>query len=178
MTPIIFQVVGYQNSGKTTFIEKLIQYLTEQGVKTAVIKHHGHGGKPDISGEKDSTKYLKAGAIVSSVEGGGRLILQADYSGYSLKEQIDLISMFHPGVVLIEGYKEKEYPKLLFLRNTDDLLLLDSVPNVVVIGYWQQQLEPFIQHLTIPHFFIHDELAVCRVAQLLKNIDKENSPIG
>ena len=46
VTPFIFQIVGYQNSGKTTFLNKLISHLTAVGINTATIKHHGHGGKP------------------------------------------------------------------------------------------------------------------------------------
>lgn len=44
----ILQIVGYQNSGKTTLMEKLIQALTYEGMKVATIKHHGHGGYPEV----------------------------------------------------------------------------------------------------------------------------------
>lgn len=40
----ILQIVGYQNSGKTTLVEKMVHALTEREMKVATIKHHGHGG--------------------------------------------------------------------------------------------------------------------------------------
>lgn len=43
----ILQVVGYQNSGKTTLIEKLCQLAECEGLKLGCFKHHGHGGTPD-----------------------------------------------------------------------------------------------------------------------------------
>ena len=42
--PSILQIVGYQNSGKTTLVEKIVHALAESEMKVATIKHHGHGG--------------------------------------------------------------------------------------------------------------------------------------
>ncbi|MPU17873.1 molybdopterin-guanine dinucleotide biosynthesis protein MobB, partial [Acinetobacter baumannii] len=39
--PSILQIVGYQNSGKTTLVEKVVYALAEQNMKVATIKHHG-----------------------------------------------------------------------------------------------------------------------------------------
>ena len=73
--------------------------------------------------QKDSSKHLDAGAAASLVEGEGRIVLQADDSECSLDEQIRLMDFFQPDIILIEGYKKQPYPKLLILRNEDDLLL-------------------------------------------------------
>jgi molybdopterin-guanine dinucleotide biosynthesis protein B len=88
--PVIFQVVGYQNSGKTTFTAKLIETLVESGLKTVTIKHHGHGSRPDVVERKDTEKHLAAGARASIIEGDGRLILQADNYESTLEDQITL----------------------------------------------------------------------------------------
>ena len=92
--PVIYQVVGYQNSGKTTFLLKLIQVLKGYDLKVATIKHHGHGGYPDVSQQKDSSKHLDAGAAVALVEGEGRIVLQAEDSNWNLDEQIKLMELF------------------------------------------------------------------------------------
>ncbi|WP_376711888.1 molybdopterin-guanine dinucleotide biosynthesis protein B, partial [Bacillus paralicheniformis] len=62
------QIVGYQISGKTTLVEKIVHALAEREKKVATIKHHGHGGFPEVA-QNDSEKHRKAGAVVSSVEG-------------------------------------------------------------------------------------------------------------
>ena len=48
-SPSILQIVGYQNSGKTTLVGKIVHVLTESEMKVATIKHHGHGGFPEVA---------------------------------------------------------------------------------------------------------------------------------
>ena len=167
--PIIFQIVGYQNSGKTTFMERLIKSLKDQGLITSAIKHHGHGGKPDIVQKKDSTKYLSAGAAASIIEGDGRLILQVEEWGHSLEAQIELMNFFHPDVILIEGYKQKNYPKLVILRDLNDLSLLKNVSNVKAVVYWQESMSEWLSsRISLPCFYIEDETAICWIVELIK----------
>lgn len=166
--PVILQIVGYQNSGKTTFILKLIEGLKDASIRTAVIKHHGHGGKPDIVEGKDSTKYLKAGANVSLVEGEGRLILQADKVPDGLEQQIKLLMYFQPDLILVEGYKQETYPKILLLRDKNDIPLLHNLTNVVAILYWKDEIIAAIEKETmIPCYHISDEAALQKMIQML-----------
>lgn len=65
----ILQIVGYQNSGKTTLMEQLIKRATTEGLRVGTIKHHGHGGVPMIEASKDSSRHELAGASVTAVEG-------------------------------------------------------------------------------------------------------------
>ena len=166
MKPAIIQVVGFQNSGKTTVITKLIQTLKGYGIKTVTIKHHGHGGKPVVAGEKDSTKHIKAGALASIVEGAGGLLLQAENIESSLEDQIKLMQHFQPDVILIEGYKLKNYPKLLLIRGKEDLPLITMVTNISVILYWEEEYRDYLkQHTEIPIFHIADDSAINWIAQ-------------
>jgi len=170
--PFIFQVVGYQNSGKTTISTKLIKNLTDRGTKTVTIKHHGHGGKPAIPEQKDSSRHLSSGAFASLVEGGGRMILHADHLILSLEEQIELIKFFQPDVIIIEGYKYKDYPKLLLLRNKEDLPLLDVTTNICAVGYWLEELN---NDYLFPSFSIKDEAMIHWTAEFIhKNVHKND----
>jgi molybdopterin-guanine dinucleotide biosynthesis protein B len=168
--PAIFQVVGYQNSGKTTITAKLIQTLTGNGIKTVTIKHHGHGGKPDVAAEKDSTKHLAAGALATIVEGEGRLILQAENIECSLDDQIKLMEHFQPDVILIEGYKLRNYPKLLLIRDKEDLQLITRVTNIIAIVCWKEEWRDYLKQYTeIPTFLISDETAFRWIADTIEN---------
>ncbi|GHH98497.1 molybdopterin-guanine dinucleotide biosynthesis protein B [Neobacillus kokaensis] len=165
--PVIFQIVGYQNSGKTTFTTKLIQRLTADGIKTAVIKHHGHGGKPDVPNEKDSSKYIEFGAEASIVEGNGRLILQGESEEFSLEKQILLMDFFQPDVILIEGHKSADYPKLVIIKEMADTALLYKLNNIQAIVYWQEDTVRYIQSdMNIPNFSVFDEEAVNFIVHL------------
>lgn len=133
----ILQIVGYQNSGKTTLVEKLIQTFSEQGLKVAAIKHHGHGGYPTVP-QKDSERHRKAGAIVSAVEGDGLLLLTALRNQWSLQGIIRLYTYFEADLIVIEGYKTESYPKVVLLRTNEDVKLLDQVENVLAVITWNE----------------------------------------
>ena len=45
--PAVVAVSGVKNSGKTTLIIEMLPYLTEKGLRVAVIKHDGHSFEPD-----------------------------------------------------------------------------------------------------------------------------------
>lgn len=134
-TASILQIVGYQNSGKTTLVEKFVRILTNEGMKVATIKHHGHGGFPEVP-QKDSERHRQAGAVVSSVEGAGLLSLTSLRDKWSLEEIIHLYEFFEIDIILIEGYKAETYPKVVLLRSMEDAALLNKVENVMGIITW------------------------------------------
>ncbi|MGN5649276.1 molybdopterin-guanine dinucleotide biosynthesis protein B [Bacillus sp. Brlt_9] len=133
--PSILQIVGYQNSGKTTLVEKIVHTLAERKMKVATIKHHGHGGFPEVA-QKDSERHRKAGAVVSSVEGAGLLSLSSLREDWSLQDIIRLYEFFEVDTILIEGYKKESYPKVVLLRSAEDVELLHKVENIVAVITW------------------------------------------
>jgi molybdopterin-guanine dinucleotide biosynthesis adapter protein len=133
----ILQVVGYKNSGKTTLVEKLIKEAAHQGYRVGAVKHHGHGGYPDLYERwNDSNRHRQAGAIVSSVEGNGLLQLQATQDKWSLQQILHIYSFFPIDVVFVEGFKKEKYPKIVMLRSNDDLPLLTSSENIIAAITW------------------------------------------
>ena len=135
-TPII-QIVGYQNSGRTTLVEKLVTLVAEEGLRVGTIKHHGHGGKPDLDDiGKDSDIHRQAGAVATSVEGGGVLRLHCEKSNWQLSEIIELYKLLNIDVILVEGYKMNEYPKVVLLRKKEDQVLLDKLTNIIAVISW------------------------------------------
>ncbi|WP_170008125.1 molybdopterin-guanine dinucleotide biosynthesis protein B [Bacillus fonticola] len=144
----ILQIVGYQNSGKTTLVEKLISAAGRAGMVAASIKHHGHGGVPsNESLPKDSVRHFGAGAIVAGVEGDGILQLSARVQNWSLEQIISMYGFFEMDVLFIEGYKQAAYPKVVLIRSGEDLPLLQSLKNIkCVISHVELAKEGF------PHY--------------------------
>ncbi|WP_010283394.1 molybdopterin-guanine dinucleotide biosynthesis protein B [Bacillus timonensis] len=133
----LLQVVGYQNCGKTTLVEKIVKRGTEQGVKIATIKHHGHQSSLEsLQLEKDSSRHFKAGASATIVEGGGSLQLEAKTSGWTLEKLIQLYAFFENDMILIEGFKKEDYPKIILIRKDEDIELLTSLTNIVAVISW------------------------------------------
>ncbi|WP_313800633.1 molybdopterin-guanine dinucleotide biosynthesis protein B [Cytobacillus sp.] len=157
--PIILQIVGFQNSGKTTVVNKLIQRLAAENFKVATIKHHGHGGKPDIVKGKDSSQHISSGAHASLIEGDGRMLLQAEKNSWSLCEQITILEILQSDIILIEGHKKEDYPKIVLVRKEDDLTQLAKLKNIQAVLFWNEDCLVLKSRLyPVPFFSINDYL--------------------
>jgi len=143
--PVLFQLVGYQNSGKTTAMYEVIHRLSTKGFKIVTIKHHGHGGKPDMVENKDSARHVDAGALASLIEGEGRVLLQAEKADWCLAEQLQLASALSPDTILIEGHKHEVFPKGVLLRDEGDLHLLKELTNIKIILCRQPEMANMLQ---------------------------------
>ena len=126
---LILQVVGYRNSGKTSFVSELTARLSATGLRVGVIKHHGHGGTFDLP-LTDSHRHALAGAVLSRVIGeDGTLIEWQAVDTFEL-----LLNWYeaHVDIVIIEGYKRKDYPKVVLVR--DGHAQPVDVTNVIARG--------------------------------------------
>ncbi|GAB3060061.1 molybdopterin-guanine dinucleotide biosynthesis protein B [Virgibacillus ainsalahensis] len=128
----IIQIVGYKNSGKTTMASKLIETLTDRGIRTATLKHHGHGGAPLGMEDTDSEVHRRAGAHLSGVEGEGVLQI-TNTSSWKMEEMIALYKLMNIEVLILEGFKRQEYNKAVLIRNKEDLSLLEQVTNIKAV---------------------------------------------
>jgi molybdopterin-guanine dinucleotide biosynthesis adapter protein len=101
----IVSVVGKGDSGKTTFLEKLIRELTDRGVRVATVKHHIHDYEIDVPG-KDSYRHARAGAFATMVSSPEKFALIHDVEQ---EMTIDAIAMIAAGtgadILITEGYK-------------------------------------------------------------------------
>jgi molybdopterin-guanine dinucleotide biosynthesis protein B len=112
MTQII-SVVGKSQSGKTTFIEKLIPELKGRGYRVGTIKHAFHGFKIDWQG-KDSWRHKQAGADTVMMAGPGQFALVKDETADTLDEYEKYFE--DVDIVITEGFKKGNKPKIEILR--------------------------------------------------------------
>ncbi|MGX9134310.1 molybdopterin-guanine dinucleotide biosynthesis protein B [Rummeliibacillus sp. JY-2-4R] len=151
----ILQIVGYQNSGKTTLMEQLISQATTESLRVGTIKHHGHGGIPMIENSKDSFRHEQAGASVTAVEGEGTLRMSIHQSTWRLDDILAIYTSLEMDIILIEGYKNESYSKVVLLRTIEDQVLLEKVTNIICVIYWPTY--PLEKSLKYPAFSIHDK---------------------
>jgi molybdopterin-guanine dinucleotide biosynthesis adapter protein len=129
----IIQVVGYKNSGKTTLACELIESARKAGWKVASCKHHGHGGKPTQVEQTDSARHWQAGAVVSGVEGDGVLQLAIQQENWTLEKILAFYSLVDIDLLVLEGFKNESYPKIVLLRDEQDLPLLENLQNIIAV---------------------------------------------
>lgn len=108
----ILAVSGVKNSGKTTLLEQLIPALRERGIRTAVVKHDGHGFAPDREGT-DTFRLLQAGAMGAAIFDGEKF----QYVKYAAVTEANLIALYPVAdLILLEGFKWTDYPKIELVR--------------------------------------------------------------
>ncbi len=135
MIPVL-SIIGKSNSGKTTFIEKLIPVLTKKGYRVATVKHdRSHGFDFDKEG-KDSWRHKHAGAVTTILSSPKVLALVRDVDKELSLDEI--VSNYADGADLLiaEGYKEGDHDKIeiaadlaennLYCKNDDHVIALIS----------------------------------------------------
>ena len=137
----IVSIVGKSNSGKTTLLEKIIADLVHQGYRVATIKHNRHGFNIDHEG-KDSYRHKKAGARTTVVSSPHQLALVQDVDHDHSFEEIREKFISGADIILTEGFKVNDYPKIevfrselkreLISKKEDGLIAVASDVNLAV----------------------------------------------
>ncbi len=103
----VVSVVGKGDSGKTTFLEKLIRELASRGVRVATVKHHVHDYDVDTPG-KDSWRHARAGAVTTMVSSPTRFSLVSSVaSEMTLPELARVAHDSGSHLLITEGYKRE-----------------------------------------------------------------------
>jgi len=172
MKPII--ICGYSNTGKTSFIERLIKSIKSKGKTVAVIKHIDISHKPKLD-DSDTSRYLKAGAELSIGFGGDYLLRYEKNIEKKAKENNSMRYRIHnlllsanKDFVIIEGLKSYNgpIPKIVFVNSKEEI---DSLADELTIGYSGQNAEDFNISIPYIHFNADDET-------LYRFIDKNSIP--
>lgn len=132
MSANVYQIVGYKNTGKTTLICQLIQLLSEKGYRVGTIKHDAHSFDMDFKG-KDTWQHREAGAHSVAITSDQRTVY-IEEKPVSL-EQI-IARMNDMDIVLVEGFKNEDYPKIVMIKSKEDMELLGRLHNIAAIAVW------------------------------------------
>ena len=127
----VFGIAGWKNTGKTGLTERLVACFTARGLTVSTIKHAHHAARLDLPGS-DTDRHRLAGA---------REVMLATDAGWSLVHAAPepdleaLLARLAPvDLVLLEGFKQADVPKLLChrqaCRQSPDL----SLPGVRAVA--------------------------------------------
>ncbi|MCP5036949.1 MAG: bifunctional molybdopterin-guanine dinucleotide biosynthesis adaptor protein MobB/molybdopterin molybdotransferase MoeA [Rhodobacteraceae bacterium] len=124
----IYGVIGWKNSGKTGLMERLVAEITARGLKVSTIKHAHHVFDVDQKG-KDSFRHRAAGAGEVLLASHKRWALMHEL-GEDHEPSLDvLLAKLDPcDLVLVEGYKRDNHPKIEVMRQetTQGLIALED----------------------------------------------------
>ena len=116
-----FAFVGYQNSGKTTLVEKVIAELTARGLRVGSVKHHGHARFDIDAPGKDSWRHARAGSRHVAIVSPDRC---AEYRDTVREADVrDVLAHYTDvDVVIVEGYKAAGLANVIVAREGVDEL--------------------------------------------------------
>ena len=115
MLPVI-SIVGASESGKTTFLEKLIPELAARGYRVGAVKHDAHGFEMDREG-KDTWRLRRAGAQVIAISSPDQFASIRRTDREMSLEEIAGRFFWTEDILITEGFKREHYPKIEVFRS-------------------------------------------------------------
>ena len=131
----IFGIAGHSGMGKTTLLERLVPEISSRGLVVSLIKHSHKNIDIDRPG-KDSYRLRESGCKEVLLLGNDRWALMHELRG-AVEPTLDYLldRMQHCDLVLIEGFKGGEFPKLEVWRNgLGKSTLWPEWPGIVAIA--------------------------------------------
>ena len=165
----VFGLAGWSGSGKTTLLTRLLPALIVRGISVSTVKHAHHDFDIDQPG-KDSWRHRKEGATEVMVASSKRWALMHEHRGSREPTLAELMThMTKVDLVLVEGFKSEDFPKLEVYRAlVGKPLMFPEQKGIVGIASDQQ-----LAGCTLPQFQIDDIggiarfiLAQCRLETL------------
>jgi molybdopterin-guanine dinucleotide biosynthesis protein B len=148
----IVSVVGKGDSGKTTFLEKLIRELADRGVRVATVKHHIHDYDIDVPG-KDSYRHARAGAVATMVSSPEKFALIHDVEEEMPLDTIARIAADAGTDLLItEGYKHAGRNRIEISRTGRSTTLICSPAEMTALVTDNAQLAAEVSAAGVPVF--------------------------
>lgn len=130
--PPIVSVIGKSKSGKTTLIEKLIKELKSRGYRVATIKHAPQGVSFDEP-DKDSWRHLQAGSETTIISSPDKIVLIKPVAQEPTLDEIARLLGEDCDIILTEGFKQGNAPKIEVHRKEAGPLLKDIRKLIAIV---------------------------------------------
>jgi len=148
---LIISIVGNSHSGKTTLLESLIAELKRRGLKVAIVKHSHHADELDMA-SKDTWRFTRAGSELSAINSLDHLAIYRRTENYFDPQEISSFVLWDYDLILTEGFKSSNYPKIEVHRGEQGKELLTD-PQQLLAVVTDEPLD-----MDVPQFS-HDDIA-------------------
>lgn len=133
----ILGFAAYSGTGKTTLLKKLLPLLRDRGVRVGVVKHAHHSFDVDRPG-KDSFELRKAGAaqmLIASRSRWALMVERALEKDPVLDEVLLELDQAALDLILVEGFKQEQFPKIELRRaGLKRPLLYPNDDNIIAVA--------------------------------------------
>jgi molybdopterin-guanine dinucleotide biosynthesis protein B len=165
MSVRLLAISAWSGTGKTTLLEQVIPLLKTQGIRSGLIKHTHHQMDIDTPG-KDSYLLRKAGADQVIVASNQRwaLMVESPNKPLSLVQLASQMDSSTLDLVLVEGFKDEQVPKIALWRRGVKGEIKDLLDQYVIAVATDEDME-----LNLPILDINQPMQVADfIVQWLK----------
>jgi molybdopterin-guanine dinucleotide biosynthesis protein B len=128
---------AFSGTGKTTLLIQIIPILKHHGLRIGLIKHSHHSFQIDQPG-KDSFRLREAGASPVMLVSTHRRAMITEITPEQeprLDDQLKLFDQSELDLILVEGFKSEQFPKIELHRSSlNKPLLYPDDPNIIAIA--------------------------------------------
>ncbi|MDO7786785.1 molybdopterin-guanine dinucleotide biosynthesis protein B [Desulforamulus aquiferis] len=163
-------IVGKSNAGKTTFIEKLIKELKLRNIKVCTIKHDVHGFDIDKPG-KDTWRHAKAGADTVVISSPAKMAMISNVSEELTLDQLAQIVSLDTDIIITEGYKKSNKPKIEICRSERSEGLLCAPDELIAL------VSDMSWNIGVPVFELDDAVGVADLLESKYQFKKQTEKL-
>ncbi|UPW20450.1 molybdopterin-guanine dinucleotide biosynthesis protein B [Agarivorans sp. TSD2052] len=137
----VLGIAGFSGSGKTRLLSEILPLLIEKKLRVTVIKHSHHTINLDDP-TKDSHKLTAAGAseVILSCP-NKRYHFSQQHNHDSVEEQLNWVNWAACDLVLVEGYRHSDIPKIEVYREQLGKPLLSANDESIIAVASPNKLE-------------------------------------
>lgn len=161
----IFGIVGWSGSGKTDLVTRLINFFVLNSLIVSSVKHTHHEFEIDKKG-KDSFKHIDAGSSEVIIFSKKKWAMVSKLYEHDIKFE-EILKKLNPrtSIVLIEGLKHSNFPKIEVIRSTlNKPLLFENDKNIKAIVY--DKSFNGLEKINKPHFMFNE---TNKIGNFIKN---------
>lgn len=133
----ILGFAAFSGTGKTTLLTQLIPILKAHGLRIGIIKHSHHNFQIDQPG-KDSFRLREAGASPVMLVSTHRRAIITEIEPTKepkLDEQLLAFDQSELELILVEGFKSAEFPKIELHRpSLNKPVLYPNDPSIIAVA--------------------------------------------
>lgn len=131
MIPIV-SFIGWQDSGKTTIAQQVVEVLKDKGYRVAVVKSTHHTSINFDREDSDTRMYCKANADTVALLAPDQMITISSRPEMKL---VDLVHRFFHDVDIVigEGFKNERHIAKIEVNRSGSELLKDQVNGVIAV---------------------------------------------
>ena len=129
----VIGIIGWKNSGKTFFAQRIIKKLTQKCINVASIKRAHHDFDIDTP-NTDSYLLRKAGSKQVIVSSSKRWVKITELDNKKEKTLEELLKeLDNAEVVIVEGFKKELHKKIEIINDSSENYLFNKIENVIAI---------------------------------------------